>query len=132
MSKSHELGDLQLAIMRVLWDNGHASVAHVHETLLPTRGLALTTIATMLRKMESKGIVTHETRGRQFIYKPTVSEKSISKSMVARLTEKLFAGDTSAMVSHLLTEQQIDPDELTQLKQLIEQKEKELGDSNDH
>ena len=48
MSRNTHLGDLQLAIMRELWTRGEATVAEVHGALLDERGLALTTIATML------------------------------------------------------------------------------------
>ena len=51
MPKEHSLGDLQHAIMRVLWEQGELPVADVHEALLEERGLALTTIATMLSKI---------------------------------------------------------------------------------
>jgi predicted transcriptional regulator len=119
------LGDLQLAIMRVLWERGEASVADVHCALEPERGLALTTIATMLTKMEAKGTVTHRTAGRRFIYQPVVSESEVRRSMVGELTERLFRGDTAALVSHLLTEHQIDPDELAELEALIEQHHEE-------
>ena len=64
---SHHLGDLQLAIMRVLWNHDEATVAEVHEALEPERGLALTTIATMLTKMEKKGVVEHRAEGRRGI-----------------------------------------------------------------
>src|SRR5258705_11787887 len=87
---SHHLGDLQLAIMRVLWAQGEATVADVHEALEPERGLALTTIATMLVKMEKKGVVDHRAEGRRFIYRPLVSEGLVRRPMVADLTAQLF------------------------------------------
>ncbi len=80
MSPRQYLGDLQLAIMRVLWRQGEASVAAVHRELLDERGLAPTTIATMLTKMEKKGVVSHRTEGRKFLYRPTVSEAEVSSS----------------------------------------------------
>ncbi len=64
MGSKHSLGDLQLAIMRVLWTDGESTVADVHRELLDERGLAPTTIATMLRKMEDKGVVLHRREGR--------------------------------------------------------------------
>ena len=51
-----QLGNLQLAIMRVLWADGECTVTSVHQALHPRHGLAPTTIATMLKKMEAKGI----------------------------------------------------------------------------
>ncbi len=128
---AHQLGELQLAIMRELWSRGEATVAQVHEALHPQRGLALTTIATMLRKMEDKGVVSHRTEGRQFVYEATVSEDAVSRSMVGQLTARLFDGDPVAMVSHLLSEHEIDGDELSELQALIERKRQEAtGDAD--
>lgn len=119
-TSQYHLGDLQLAIMRVLWSRGEATVADVHEALEPERGLALTTIATMLMKMEKKGVVDHRAEGRRFIYRPVVSESQVTRSMVADLTSQLFRGDVTAFVNHLLAEHDIDSSELAQLRKLIE------------
>ncbi|TDJ71286.1 MAG: BlaI/MecI/CopY family transcriptional regulator [Planctomycetota bacterium] len=127
MTRSHQLGDLQLAIMRVLWKAGEATVADVHEALRTERGLALTTIATMLSKMEKKGVVEHRSEGRHYVYRPTVSEEQVHRSMVSELTERLFAGDAAALVNHLLTAQEIDADELARIAALIEQRAQRGG-----
>lgn len=119
MKASHQLGDLQLAIMRVLWQRGEATVADVHGVLQPERGLALTTIATMLSKMEKKGVVSHRSEGRQYVYRATVSEDEVHRSMVAELTERLFEGDVAALVNHLVTGQSIDAAELDEIRRII-------------
>jgi predicted transcriptional regulator len=128
MVRSHQLGKLQLAIMRILWEEGEATVAQVHEALAADRRRALTTIATMLSKMERKGVVRHRADGRVFVYRPTVSEAEVTRSMVAELTESLFEGDVSALVGHLLTEQEIDTRELERLRALIAEREEEGED----
>jgi BlaI family transcriptional regulator, penicillinase repressor len=122
--ETHTLGDLQLAIMRVLWGRGEAAAAAVHEAL-QERGLAPTTIATMLTKMEKKGVVTHRTEGRRYLFRPTVSEHQVRRSMVGELTERLFRGDATALVSHLLAEHEIDPAELGELRRLIDDRERD-------
>lgn len=119
MGRSHHLAELQYAIMRVLWDKGEATVAEVQEALASEKSRALTTIATMLTKMERKGVVSHRNEGRQFVYRPKVSQSDVHRSMVADLTERLFSGDFAALVSHLLTDQEIDAVELKRLKALI-------------
>lgn len=122
-SQSHPstrvLGDLQLAIMRVLWSRGEAAAAEVHTALEEERGLAPTTIATMLRKMEDKGVVAHRAEGRRFLYRPTVSEPEVKRTMVGELTSRLFRGNPAALVSHLIAEHEIDPDELAGLKRRL-------------
>ena len=123
MERPLRLGDLQVAILRVLWDEGEATVARVHEGLTGKRR-ALTTIATMLSKMERRGIVEHRVEGRQFVFRARISEQEVMRSMVADLTRKLFEGDVSALVSHLLTEQEIDREELVRLRRMIVEKER--------
>jgi predicted transcriptional regulator len=119
MTDRHKLGDLQLAIMRVLWERDEATVAEVHAALEPERGLAPTTIATMLTKMEDKGVVAHRTEGRRFVYHPTVSEPEVQRAMLAELTERLFLGDVTAVVSQLLDGRDVDAAELAELRALI-------------
>ena len=123
MTRRHSLGDLQLAIMREVWRRGEATVADVHEALLEGRGLAPTTIATMLVKMEKKGVVTHRTDGRRYVYRATVSESEVRRSMVTELTERLFEGDAAALVSHLLAEHGTNARELADIKRRIAEAE---------
>ena len=108
----------------MLWGRGEATVAEVHAALLADRGLAPTTIATMLRKMEDKGVVDHRQEGRSFVYRPIVSEPQVRRSMVVEVVERLFAGDAAALVSHLVTEHQIDGDELDRLRATLEAMER--------
>ncbi len=134
MSETHRLGDLQLAIMRLLWHLSEATVAQVHEALQPSRGLALTTIATMLRKMESKGVVEHRVEGRQFVYRATVREHEVQQSMIGDLIERLFDGDAAALVSHLVSEGEINETELAELQTLVRTRQCEVdhhADSGD-
>lgn len=119
MARSLSLGDLQLAIMRVLWQRTEASVAEVHAALKKQRGLAPTTIATMLRKMEDKGVVRHKEHGRTFVYRAAVAPEQVHKHMVGDLVEQVFEGDPLALVSHLLRQGEIDLQSLEQLRQRV-------------
>lgn len=97
-----QLSELQLALMRVLWARGEATTAEVHESLGPERSLAYTTVATLLRRLEARGMVSHRREGRQFVYAAAVSESAVRQSMVCGLLDSLFSGDRAALVSHLL------------------------------
>ena len=124
MKKPLRLGDLQVAILRVLWEESEATVARVTEALSGRRR-APTTIATMLTKMERRGLVEHRVEGRQFVYRPILSESEVTRTMVADLTERLFEGDVSALVSHLIRSEEIDRDELVRLRSMIVERERE-------
>jgi predicted transcriptional regulator len=109
--------------MRVLWERDEATVAEVHEALFDERGLAPTTIATMLRKMEDKGVVAHRVEDRHFVYKATVTEDTVRSSMVGELLDRLFAGDPAALVSHLVSDREIDEADIERLRELLESAE---------
>lgn len=123
MKGPRNLGDLQLAILRTLWDLGEAPVSAVHEALAD-RQLALTTIATMLRKMEEKGLVAHTELGRQFVYRAKVAPEQVQKNLVGDLVTKLFDGDPLALVNHLLRAGEIELGELDDLRRQVVDAEK--------
>jgi predicted transcriptional regulator len=119
------LGDLQLRIMRVIWKRGEATVADV-VTALGRAQLAYTTVATMLRKMEARGLVRHRVEGRTFIYKALVAEEQVSRKMTDHLLERLFQGSLAGMVSHLLNTREISEAELAELERLIAERKRGL------
>lgn len=121
MSETHQLTDLQIAIMRVLWEKGQATVAEICDALRPERALALTTVATLMSRLEKRGVVDHETRARQFVYRSLVSESEVRRSMVSELTERLFDGDVAEMMSHLLTGREISPGDLDRIKAMLDE-----------
>jgi predicted transcriptional regulator len=96
---STQLTDLQLAVVRALWERGECTVLDVQEALLPDRPLAQTTVATLLSRLERRGVVTHRVAGRQFIYRALVSEPQVQSSMVEQITEMLFEGSPTALIS---------------------------------
>jgi len=118
-TRIHRLGDLQLRIMQILWARTEATVAEVHGALASERDLAYTTIATMLRKMEARGLVKHRLDGRSFVYHAAVREEAVSQGMADHLVERLFEGSLSDMVHHLLTTREVSREELTKLEKMI-------------
>ena len=124
----HRLTDLQLDVMRVLWERGEATAAEVHEALLPMRGLAPTTVATLLRRLEKRGVVSHRSEGRQYVYRPHASERQVRRSMVGELTERLFDGDATELISYLVSSGEIGPGDLERLRRLVEEREREEAD----
>ncbi|MDA1015687.1 MAG: BlaI/MecI/CopY family transcriptional regulator [Planctomycetota bacterium] len=128
MEQKRRLAELQLAIMQVLWDSGEATVADVRDALRPGRELAYNTVGTMLTKMEANGQVQHRSEGRVNLYSAAWKRDQVSQSMVSDLAERLFRGNVSELMCHLFDGCDVTRDDITQLKRLIRQKEKELRD----
>ncbi len=116
-----KLGYLQLRIFKFLWSQPESTVTEVHESLASSN-LAFTTVATMLRKMEGRGLVKHSADGRKFLYSAAVREQAVTKGLAGDLLDKLFEGSLATMVNHLLSTREVSKDELAEIEQLIAQK----------
>jgi predicted transcriptional regulator len=110
--------------MRVLWEHGEAAASEVHKALFEERGLAVTTIKTMLRKLEEYGCVEHRLNGRQFIYRPAIAEMDVREGMVGDLVQRLFSGDSTALVNHLIQSGEVNIEDLDQLRAFVSRKRK--------
>jgi len=109
--------------MRILWDRAEATVLEVQTHLRPERDLAQTTIATLLSRLEKRAVVEHRLDGRQFVYRPLVTEQDVRRSMVSELTTLLFDGSSTALMSHLLRSREMQPGDLDRVKRLIAEAE---------
>jgi predicted transcriptional regulator len=125
-SKTYRLGDLQLKMMKVLWLRVEATVAEVHQALAAEGDWAYTTIATMLRKMEARGLVRHRLHERKFLYRPAVQAEEVTQGISTHFLNRLFEGSLADMVAHLLTTRQISREELARLEALIAERKKKL------
>lgn len=124
--QTHRLGDLQLKILKVLWEQDEATVTRVHGVLNRELDLAYTTVATMLRKMELRQLVRHRVEGRSFIYRALVAAQDVSRSMTDHLVDRVFEGRLPEVVNHLLTTREVSRAELLELERLIAERKKEL------
>jgi len=131
MGSGLQLSDQQLLFMRALWRLGEATAAEVNEALTEEgQSLAPTTVATTLTRLEKRGLVGHRSRGRQYVYRALVAEHEARLSMLARLTDFFFGGDTKALLAHL-TDSSLGDAELVEVQKMISDRERESKeDSN--
>src|SRR4026209_2436983 len=119
MTDRQQLTDLQTAVLRLLWDQGELTVAQIWEQLYAERKLAQTTVATIVARLQRRRILPRETKDRQFVYRALITEADVQHSMVSELTERLFAGDVTALVSHLLSARDMTPGDLARVRKII-------------
>ena len=116
------LSELQISVVRVLWRNGETSVTDIAKVLGDERGLKHTTVATLLTRLEKRGVVEQRREGRQLIYRALVSEPQVRRSMVADLVGSLFGGDSRELVAHLVRESDLAPGDLENLRKRLARK----------
>jgi predicted transcriptional regulator len=119
--KPVELGEGELAVMRVLWDDGPLTVRDVM-TRLHERGktVAYTTVMTFLTRLEQKGVVASDKRDTAYVYRAKVSRESVSASRIRTLLDQLYDGAAAPMLLQLIENEQFSPEELAKLRKLID------------
>jgi len=121
--KSYRLGRRELEIMNVVWDLGEATVHDVCARL--ERPAAYTTVLTMMRILESKGLLAHRVQGRSYVYRPTVARHEVRRSMLRDLRDLLFGGSTSLLLNTLVDEAEMSDQEREELRRIIESLEQD-------
>jgi predicted transcriptional regulator len=104
-------------VMQALWDHGPSLVAEVRDRLADE--LAYTTVLTILRTLESKGYVSHEEEGRGHRYFPLVEQQAARRSALRHLKQKLFQGSAELLFTHLVSDQQLSPDQIKRMRRLL-------------
>ncbi len=118
---SPTLTDAESRLMNVLWEVGPATVSDVAGGLSGKPVLAYNTVQTMLRILERKGYLTHEKAGRAFVYRPLVDRHQARRRALRHLVRRFFDNSPGLLVLNLLDDDHIDPDEMKQLKKMVEQ-----------
>jgi len=116
-----QLSGLQLALLRALWQGGELSVSEVHAAVSVERELAPTTVATLLKRLERRGVVSHRTEGRQFFYSATVTEEEAQRSMLSEVNQRLFSGDLPEMVNQLLRTRDFQAGDLERVRRMLDE-----------
>lgn len=126
---SYPLTELQLAILDVLWRNEEASVLDIHDDLRERRRVAQSTISTLLTRLEDRGYVTYREEGRKYVYRATVDPEVLRRQMAAGFlehTRPLFHSELGLLVSHLLAEGDVTPEDLDEARAILARMEEEL------
>jgi len=118
---SPALTDAEARVMSVLWRKESATVSDVVAALKKKRPVAYSTVQTILRILEEKGYVTHEKVARAFIFRPRVDERQARRRALKHVASRLFNDSLSQLVLNVLEDGQIDAEEMSRLKKLIEE-----------
>ncbi len=119
------LGELQRAVIEVVWDLGQASVHEVRDQLKRDKRPAYTTVLTALQKLEKAGWLGHHAVGKSYVYVPTRTREQAGAGSVRRLVKQVFDGDPMRMFQHLISEGNLSDSDLSGLRQLIDRQRAE-------
>lgn len=115
------LGRVQLLIVQTLWTKGQATAREITDALNESEPIAHSTVQTLLRTLEDKGSIAHKSDGRTFVFYPLVAEDKYKRSATRELLDRVFGGDVSSLVAHLLKNEKVSRKELREIRKLIDE-----------
>lgn len=117
--------DVELEILRVLWELGPSTVRGVHKALAGRKGTGYSTTLKMMQVMRDKGLLVRDDTVRPQVYRPAVSRERTQLQLLDDLIGRAFGGSTSRLVMRALSARRVSPDELREIERQIRQAKRE-------
>ena len=111
----------ELAIMKVVWQIGEATVRDVYEAMRETRQIAYTTVMTMMKVLEDKGFLKKTLVDRAHVYRPAQPRQQVMGAMVRDFVDRVFDGASDSLLVHLAKDNKLTPKQRRLVKQLLEE-----------
>jgi predicted transcriptional regulator len=121
---SSVLTELENQVMKAVWDQGPCSVETVHLAVSKTRNLKETTTRTLLRRLEQKGHLRHETKARAYIYRAVEPASSLAARAVRQIIDRFCQGSLEELVSGMVEAKVLDQHELERLEAFVRRSKK--------
>jgi len=114
--------DSELDVLKVLWDRGQSTVREVLETLRSAgRQWSYATVATLLDRLETKGVVTSDRSELAFVYRPVITTQEVRQKRLNSLVDKLYQGEPGLLVLHLLKSHPLDAGQAKEVRAVLEE-----------
>src|SRR5215469_5097230 len=110
----------ELAILRVLWENGPRSVRDIQKIMNETKETGYTTVLKLLQIMTDKGLVERDETVRPQIYRPRHSQQQTQRQLVGDLLHRAFGGSVKTLVLQALASKKSSPQELEEIEKLLD------------
>ncbi len=111
-------------VLRLVWQLGLATVQDVCDVLSKDRSVTYATVQTLLRRLEKKGYVQHEVKGKAHVFSAAVKRDEVIKRTVKDFVDRLFGGDPLPLLLHLADHSELQTDDIERLKKLIKRQGK--------
>jgi BlaI family penicillinase repressor len=117
--KQENLGELELEVMKILWDRGRSSVLQVSEQLSKQKGYARTTILTILQRLHKKGFLKRKKEDGVYRYEPIQKRQQVMGRLLNQFIDRVFDGSSTSLVQQL-TGAKMSDEEMDQIKAIID------------
>jgi predicted transcriptional regulator len=113
------LGAAEQAVMDYVWSHPKVTADQCREALRGTWPMKESTMRTVLRRLETKGYVSHAVDGRTYIYSAAEAPMAVATRTVKHLIDRLCGGSAEALVLGMVDDAVISPKQLERLARTI-------------
>ena len=114
--------EVELEILRALWDKDEATVREVFEVVSEHRALGYTSVLKMLQIMTEKGLVARREAGKAHIYRAAATQQETQNQLLRDLSQRLFSGSAAQLAMHALALEPASAEEMDEIRRMIRQK----------
>lgn len=125
MKETPRISDSEWLVMKALWAKSPLTTVDVVEELEPTTHWKLKTVLTLLNRLVKKGAVSFEKQGRAYLYFPQVEEKECVRAENRSFLDRVYGGALAPMLAHFFQDAELSPDEIQELKDILDAKEQD-------
>jgi BlaI family transcriptional regulator, penicillinase repressor len=111
--------ELELTILRALWESGPSSVRQIHAILDASKPTGYTTVLKMLQIMTDKGLVRRDETVRPQIYRPSASQQQTQRRLLRDLIQRAYGGSVKALVMHALGDSKTSPEDVEAIEKML-------------
>lgn len=117
--RSPQPTEVEMAILRTLWQRGPSSVRQVHDALRGSRETGYSTTLKMMQVMFDKGLLTRDDSRRPQLYAPAVPEEQTQRQVLDDVIQKVFGGSARKLVLRAVQSEQVSRQELAEIRKLL-------------
>ena len=115
--------EVEMQILRILWDLGPSPVREIHRRLEAAKGTSYSTTVKMLAVMLQKGLVKRDEQAQPHVYRPALTRAKTGKRMLDDLIEKVYQGSAMSLVLQALSSGKATKEELDEVRRMLDQME---------
>jgi len=116
------ISDAEYEVMKAVWSNYPVSTNEVVDMLLATTSWNARTIQTLLARLVKKNALSYEKQGRVYVYTPLISQEQYLDNESSLFLQRYYGGALDSMILNFIDNDRITPDDITRLKQMLEDK----------
>jgi BlaI family transcriptional regulator, penicillinase repressor len=118
--------DLELQLLKAIWDRGQATVREVFQDLSAQRKIAYTTVLTMMGVLERKGHLEKIAGERAYLYRPTHPKTEVVEGMIDEFVDRVFRGATKPLLVHLVEDPNMPAEDLAEIEKLVRARRRDM------